>query len=220
MKVASLRSLFVGTCALLASAGGVQASVVSTFDADAEGWTLANGGVSLTWSNTLGNPGGGISGNDGASNRLWYFSAPAAFLGDQSSMLGGSLAWDRRYIGGGSSLAPDSFDIIIHAGSLQIGYLIPGSLDLPTWETLSVPLSSAGWVIAGNFPTPGVGPAVTEAQFAQALAGMTALYIQGEYRNGDDTGALDNVIMTPIPAPGSIACVAIGVVAMTGRRRK
>ncbi len=184
----------------VAAIQGARADVVSTFDTSTEGWTLINGGSSLTWSATLGNPGGGISGNDSVSNQLWYFSAPAAFLGDQSGVLGGTLTWDRRNLGG-SSAAGQAPDVILQGAMLRIGFAIPGNIDLPTWQTFSVPVSSAGWYIVPPFPSsPPTGASITPEQFASVLSSLTALYIQGEYRNGDDTGALDNVVLRGVCA--------------------
>lgn len=206
MKRGQSTSWLLAGCAGLVAATVAQADLVSTFDADAEGWSLANGGSGFAWGIALGNPGGGIRGSEGASGRLWYYSAPAAFLGDQSSMIGGSLSWDIRNISTGSP-AGESADVILHGAGIRIGYAIPGNLDLPAWQTFSVPLSSSGWfVMAGAFPnTPNTGDAVAESQFADVLAGLTAVYIQGEYRNGADSSALDNVIMAPAICP---ACAA------------
>lgn len=193
-------------CAVLAS-GVAHAEVVSTFNTDAEGWTLANGAGALTWALTLGNPGGGISGADTVGGRLWYFSAPAAFLGNQTVMLGGTISWDRRNLAGGSAVT-EVTDVILQGAGIRIGYPIPGNVDLPTWQTFSAPLSPTGWFIVGDFPaTPATGPAVTPAQFASVMADLTGMFLQGEYRNGNDVGALDNVIMAP-PAPICPECAA------------
>jgi len=181
--------------AAVTSVNVARADVMSTFDTSLEGWTLANGGDQLTWSATLGNPGGGISGNDSVSNRLWYFVAPSVYLGNQSHAIGGSLTWDRQNLGG-TGAAGAAADVILESATLRIGYAIPGNIDLPTWQTFSVPLSFTGWYIMPAFPgTPPTGTAVTEAQFESVLSSLTGLYIQGEYRNGNDTGVLDNVIM-------------------------
>lgn len=199
MKCGHSLSWALAGCAGLAMAGVARADVVSTFDTDAEGWSLANGAGSFTWGPALGNPGGGISGIDSVGGQLWYFSASAAFLGDQSAMSGGTLSWDRRNLVGGSAVT-EVTDAILQGAGLRIGYAIPGNIDLPTWQTFSVPLSPAGWFLVGNFPsTPSSGTAVTPAQFADILADLTGMYLQGEYRNGNDSGALDNVIMVPAP---------------------
>lgn len=204
-------------CAVAAIGAGAGADIISTFDSGGEGWSLANGGGSFTWNASLGNPGGGISGNDSASNQLWYFSAPAVFLGDQSMMAGGTISWDRRNIGGGSA-AGQAADVILQSSTLRIGYAIPGNIDLATWQTFSVPLSPIGWYVMPAFPsTPSTGTAVTAVQFYQVLADLTAMYLQGEYRNGDDTGALDNVIMAPVPAPGAAGLAMAGL--LVARRR-
>jgi len=207
MKRGQTISWLLAGCAGLVAANVAQADVVSTFDTGVEGWTLANGGFfPLAWSATLGNPGGCLQGREGSGGRLWYYAAPAAFYGDQSSMIGGSLSWDIRNIITGS-LAGAAADVILHGAGIRIGYAIPGNADLPEWQTFSVPLSASGWfVMPGGFPdTPFTGTPVTESQFADVLADVTALYIQGEYRNGGDSSALDNVIMAPAICP---ACAA------------
>jgi uncharacterized protein (TIGR03382 family) len=51
------------------------------------------------------------------------------------------------------------------------------------------------------------------------LADLTGMYIRGEYTNGSDATALDNVVLTVIPAPGTVGVTALAAVAGLRRRR-
>lgn len=77
-----------------AASAGLIAS--STFDTDADGWTLSGDGINLTWLATGGNPGGHIRGADDERGIGWHFDAPAKFLGDVSSAYGQLLTFDLR----------------------------------------------------------------------------------------------------------------------------
>lgn len=76
-------------------------AAISTFDTDADGWTVidfpgsgnysaVNGSFTSSW-----NPAGHISRTD-MSSFSFFFSAPSMFLGDQSIHLGGELKFDLR----------------------------------------------------------------------------------------------------------------------------
>lgn len=197
---------------------GARADITSTFDATTEGWTLSNGGDTLTWHAAQGNPAGAISGNESQSNRLWYYTAPAAYQGDLTAYLGGSVTWDLRGTTNGAA-SGESSDVILEGPAGRIGFSIPGNIDTASWQTFSVPLTSTGWFIAPAFPTTAsTGSSVTPALFSAVLTNITGFYIQGEYRDGNDTSFLDNVHVQA-PSPGAATLLGLGALAAVRRRR-
>jgi hypothetical protein len=193
---------------------GILAS--SAFDATAESWTVVNNGASVIpdYHATGGNPGGYISDSDAASGPIWYFSAPAIFLGDQSAAYGGLLSFDFRRTTGTVFNAAD----VVLTGS---GATLVIDLATPATTFTHYPVSlveSAGWrvsTLAGAVPT--------QSQMIAVLSGLTALEIRGEHISGADTGSLDNVILDAGPAPEPFTFALVGL-ALCGigclRRRK
>jgi hypothetical protein len=62
------------------------------------------------------------------------------------------------------------------------------------------------------------------ATFSQILQNVTALYIKGDMRNGDETTELDNVQVTAatgssVPEPSTIFLFGIGIASLAGLRR-
>ena len=125
-------------------------TVLSTFDADEEGWTSVP--ASVNFAAAGGNPGGYLHHVD-ASATSTYIIAPSQFLGDWSS---------------GNSLGSVGFDHkIFSLGSVVNGFLpyeirIAGSGDQATWFgatpagttdwlSLTAPLNEAAWSVTGNW---------------------------------------------------------------------
>lgn len=165
--------------------------VVSFFDNGDEGWLVRGDTSGLTdapvYSPTDGNPGGCIRASD-AGTDVWYFVAPLGFLGDVSPAFGLELRWDLRQAAADSQIeAPDvimtgeSLSLVIDAGPG------PGT----AWTSYKVRLdATAGWKV-GTL----TGPAATEAQIRSVLSALNDLRIRGEFRSGDDTEWLDNVVL-------------------------
>lgn len=204
--------------AMLLHAGVATAGASSDFSSDAEGWLLYGDSVTSapTYVATGGNPGGYINGTDKVLGGVWYFLAPAKFLGDNSTSYGQTLSFDLRMRGSGPLFA-DS-DVILAGGGLSLHYdfaSVPADL---TWTPYSVVLSeAAGWKV-GSLS----GPAATNAQMHSVLASVTSLKIRGEFITGPDNGDLDNVVLGAVPEPQTYAMMAAGL-ALLGwivRRRK
>src|SRR5688572_8582639 len=70
----------------------------SGFDADDDGWTIVGDAKETkpVYSPTGGNPAGLISAKDDAVGGVWYYHAPAKFLGDQSQAHGKTLSFDLK----------------------------------------------------------------------------------------------------------------------------
>jgi hypothetical protein len=191
--------------ALLATVACGQASavdIVSSFEDADEGWTvigltgggpyntLTGGPYTPTFSRPGGNPGGYISYYDDPSPNIeFHFSAPVRFLGNQSSSYGLRLLYDVRTSGGDSDWA--EADVILAGTNNMVIVVDTGPNPSTTWTRRSVYLTeSAGWRVGslnGRVPT--------RDEFLAVLFGLSALRIRGEYRNGYDTGFLDNVVL-------------------------
>jgi hypothetical protein len=170
----------------------------SSFDAGDEGWRVvgdAQGGSVLPdfipWG---GNPGGYVSATDDVLGGTWYWQAPDAFLGDRSASYGQLLTFDLRQSQTNYQFVRND-DLILTDGNLTLIFHLPYHPDTD-WTSYSISLdASSGWQVQeyGRAPTP--------AEMQDVLASLTDLRIRGEYRNGSDTGGLDNVILHPADCP-------------------
>lgn len=175
--------------------GGSANFAGSTFDANDEGWTLsgdADGRVELRA--VGGSPGGHICGKDSTNGDVWYFVAPAPFLGDKSKVYGTTLSWalkqDQMY----QQLS--GRDVVIQGMGTTIIYNIkatPGR----SWTTYDVhldALANSGWRVdqpgGGN---PETFPLATEEDLRAVFKNITSLRFRGEFTDGPDSACIDNV---------------------------
>jgi len=178
--------------------------VSSTFDSNSEGWAFVNDGTNLTFHPTGGNPGGYISVTDLQLGDVWYFSAPAKFLGNQSAASHGTLKYDLSQISGiGTTQFATAADVIIAGAGLQLVFNAGANpAQYPTWSSYSVPFdAAAGWRL---FQGGVIGANATQAQLDGVLAALTGLFIEGEFTTGADTGNLDNVSLEVAPEPTTL----------------
>lgn len=188
------------TCCGSLSSASAQAWVQSTFDTGTDGWTIIsnNGGCAIgalatpqifVWASTGGNPGGYFfrsSETPGVTTS--FFRAPAAYHGDQSSAMGGLLAFDLKQSATNSQF--DNPDVIIIGGGLVLFYNTAFN-PRTTWTHYEVPLrAGAGWFVGGCTTE------ATELDLEAVMSDITELWIRGEFRSGGDTCSLDNVIVT------------------------
>jgi len=171
--------------------------ITSTFETDDDGWQItgdAQGGAAVpNYETSQGNPAPSISATDDVQGGVWYFKAPGKFLGDKSGFYGGTLQFDLMQEFDGSPSQFDSDDIILEGGGLTMTYDTsqnPGDGSSETWTPYDVPLDDTGnWEINGS--------AASQPEIETVLGDLTELRIRGEYRNGSDTGYLDNVTLSP-----------------------
>ncbi len=201
------------------------ATVVSTFDTDADGWTMvtfAAGGPynvnptavgGLTWQATGGNPDGYIERNDVEGGAM-MFRAPAKFQGDQSIMVGGTISFDIQ--SDYDDRTVDSNVVIKGNGLTLVGQF-------------TNPVQDAGWfsravvLDAANFSKDIQGGAVvSDAELLSALTNVSDLFIGGEMHTGfpAETTGIDNVSLEAVPEPATIILLGSGVAAFMARRRK
>jgi len=186
----------------------VVAGIISTFDGDAEGWTLTAGGGTLTHLSTGGNPGGYITMRDDVNGALMAY-APAAFLGDLTAFNGGSLSVDLMQITTAAGDARGGFGYVTIEGvggdsaALDVVAGVPPS----TWKSYSTPLDATTW-------------GVTQASWETILADVKEIRMEVDsYVQFGDTVGFDNFGISAVPEPTSpAALLGIGVTALLGYR--
>ncbi len=173
-----------------------QPLAASTFDVDAEGWTVtgdAQGGTGVpNYVASGGNPGGYISAVDDETGGLWYWQAPAKFLGNIVDAYGYTLSFDLRQ----SALTQqrDDYDVMLKGPAGTFYYDTPYNPG-KTWTAYTVVLSeTAGWTKSdGSIPT--------KAEMQALLLNVETMQIRGEYRSAADIGDLDNVVLEGVRIP-------------------
>jgi len=192
-----LTSLAALTC-LTIIGGGVRFSIIAQtveplirheFTDSAQGWTV--GGDTrpddALFSPAGGHPGGCITGVDEALGETWYFVAPPTVLEQLPHAVNGRISYDLKQSGTLISLNDDDIVIVGRAGRLSYRFSTAPGID---WTGFSVRLSaSEGWTWNWNQPA-------TQPQMEQVLDAPTRLQIRGEYVTGEDTGSLDNFVLT------------------------
>ena len=172
------------------------AEISSTFDTDLDGWTSSAGGT-MTFGATGGNPGGFLRHAD-ADNSDMFVSAPAKFLGNRSSFIGGTVSFDGIEIDGATGdYSPYGIVKLRSGGAEVFADLAPANNPTAAWSTFSAPL---------NNPTFSTDPAT----FAAILSNLTAIEVLTESRVGIvETVGFDNFrLITPVPEPVTIASIA------------
>jgi hypothetical protein len=205
-----------------AASAGVIAS--SLFNVDAESWTGVTAdpftagypqalSLSVTYNAAGGNPGGHIGLLDGDGNDT-FFAAPAAYRGNISAAIGGTLQFDMQYR---DTLDYNGYDLVIKGGGLVLRYDGPIPPVTPTsWTTITYSLApGAGWTVDG-------AGAATLADFQTVFGSTTDFWITSEFTNGVvETALLDNVILTgadaQAPEPSTWSMLALGGLALAAR---
>jgi hypothetical protein len=192
------------------SAGGASAAtIVNSFDNDAEGWTASGG--NLTWQATGGNTGGYISMSDG-NTAFMQAVAGSSFLGDLSVFDGGTFSFDAIQTAQGTSGSYLSgFGIVRLSGggisaSLDVFTVNPTN----TWQTAAVLFDAATW-------------GLSQSAWDTLLSNVTSFRIETEsWNNVSETVGLDNIRLSnmspiPVPAAGLLLLSALGALGV-GRR--
>ncbi len=177
--------------------------IVSTFDADAEGWTADGALVSQIAAG--GNPGGFLRLEDNQDNTFSAF-APEKFLGDLSAFNGGQITYDIlvldpttplgnigsgfgriQLLGGGSNA---TFD---YAGNP----MVPSS---QFWTKYYVLMTAQAWN-------------TTPENWATVLSDVTKIDIILEPTGGATVG-LDNFRLHPVPEPATVLLFGAGLIGL------
>lgn len=172
-----------------------EGQITSTFETDADGWTLMDGAASQTiiHNPTGGNPTGYISStfnaSTGATVESWI--APPKFLGNQVvRSLGMNLTFDLQQSIASTSSGPNGSVRIENGSNVLVYSFIAAERPGTSWRSYSLKLDETGgwrWSSAG-------GVAATRSQVIQVLTNITALEIRASYAtNASYTASLDNV---------------------------
>lgn len=161
----------------------------SHFDAGDEGWRIVGDAENASglpeYQPTGGNPGGQLSAKDDAIGGVWYWAAPASYLGNQAEAYGGTLRFQLKQSSTDQQF--DDRDLILEGAGKKL------VLDLPNnpgtdWTSYTVSLRE------GSFKLETLeGQLASADDLRSVLADLKALWIRGEFVDGADTGALDNV---------------------------
>ena len=162
--------------------------LVHDFSISAEGWLIAGdtGPGGPIFHPTGGRSGGYISNTDEAVGETWYFQAPASVLTQLATAEGGRLEYRLKQDSADAGFPDDDVVIVGEAGRLSYRFdYAPGT----EWTDFSVLLSaSANW--RWNWTA-----RATEEQIRSVLGRPSRLEIRGEYRTGDDVGAMDRFVL-------------------------
>lgn len=202
----------------LALAGTSFANVISTFDTDSEGWTVAGNDPDnmVQYFSTGGLPGGFIQRTD-TSVSYFHFQAPAKFLGNLTGY--SYISYDLLQTV--TSNDTSWFYRVVLEGA---GLMLLNSVELPvnptSWVHQQVYFQPLGWQLITNLGHVSGAP-VTAEQFASVLSNVTALYITGDLANMPvDIASLDNVMMINTPEPSTVVLISAGLAGLWLRRRR
>ncbi len=213
MAAKRILSALVLSCVLPALA---TASVVFTFNAQNEAWVVVDypfhshvatpGMQGLPYDGGFGLPAGSVRIGDVYGET--GIAAPAAILGNQSAAYGDTLKYD-IYLRFSDQVAYPA--VILNAGTYSLYFDRP-SPAIGSWTAVAIPLKEAGWKRAGT------GEAATPAEFQQALANLSGVYIYTEWNSGPDDTNVDN-IRWPGASTG-VSPYAFDGLALTGRTQR
>lgn len=189
----------VAVAILLRPQQSLAAFPAHTFDTDAQGWRIIGSSTDygppttapdaiVAW-DTRGNPDGALAVGD--NFYATWISAPAPFLGNQSSMVGQSFSYDIfiRYTDQTSVPYPS---VAIESNGLKLLYTI-ATPPLNTWNRRVVMFDPALWTVGEGIGSPTPGPTATPAQLQSALSNLQGLYFLTEWRTGPDDTSVDNI---------------------------
>jgi hypothetical protein len=203
---------------MVGAASAAPPTVTSSFDSDAEGWTVRDllppfgGGQAVQWL-----AGGQIASTD--LNSWNVFSAPLAYLGDKSAYLGGSLSFDLSDTVADADASTAYPTLALRSGLVALVWFggAPGTALTSFAATLA---PSAAWqrVVGGNQDNLTLIPA-TAADFAAVLGSLQAVQINADWYDGgapvNDFSVLDNVrLAAPVPEPTTACMLGLGLLAV------
>lgn len=178
----------------------------STFDRGDEGWIVADlscsnynsvlGTYDVSWFASGGHPGGHIGRFD-PSNNCYFFDAPAAFMGDQSSRIGGELHFSLRTTE--IDWPPGRVVVLIGNNTVLVHMFAAPSNQ---WQRFIVPLVASSFRL-----NTADGPKVSDQQFAAAMADLEVVRISAEHGAVvEETTWLDSVCLRDTVCPADLNC--------------
>ncbi|HEY9045828.1 MAG TPA: FG-GAP-like repeat-containing protein [Ohtaekwangia sp.] len=179
-----------------------QAQVVSNFNSGADGWTcIEQGGTTVTpaYSAAGGNPGGYLSQDivttSLPNSNLWFWLAPAKFLGNRSLSYNQTLSFDLQQSQSGTDVSIFGDVVLTNtADGYTLYYPLPTKPATASWSSYTIALNeTAGWK-KGNLS----GPAPTKDEMKRTLVNLSSLKIRAKYMGvvtGSYIAKLDNVVL-------------------------
>jgi hypothetical protein len=208
----------LSAAAVLAPASsGAMNLVRSDFVADAEGWGAFNGISSRRWFAEGGYPDGYVQATDGGAEQIFAFVAPAAWLGDLSAAVGGTLSWAMKVSTLAFPMSVPWADVKLGGGGLVIAGDAGADPGLD-WTERSIAFVPGAWRL-GEYD----GPLATAADIATVLANVEFMHLRGEFSGAArDTTALDTVVLTAVPELPAAWLTLSGLAALSllHRRRR
>lgn len=200
----------------MSAVAGAQVLAASAFKQGDESWSVQNGAGNFLWLATGGDPGGYIRALEiPEPSSLWFFSAPASFLGNKAAAYGGTLSFSMR-----SNWSPP--EITAPHASVQLlganGVLLALQGDVPPaldWTRFSVSLVADGDWKLGSVN----GSAASAADMQAVLSDLLALRINGDFGQGVEVSGLDSVVLSAVPEPAAMALFLAGLAVVVGRAR-
>ncbi|MBN2506890.1 MAG: immunoglobulin domain-containing protein [Verrucomicrobia bacterium] len=180
VAVSNLMEVVSCEVATVAVDASMAALVMSTFDANLEGW-----GVTSAAANARSQDGFATAEDVGA-DVPWSWVAPAKFLGNQSGAYGGWLQFEVWH-SAAAGTALSAATVWLEGSGLSLEYY---SSDLPSTvrNLYRIPLEAgSGWVRSDE------GRVATDEELKELLGAVSGLRIRGKHRAGSGSGGLDNV---------------------------
>lgn len=199
--------------AAMASGASALTLAASDFSSGSQGWFAVNGAHDLAWVES-----GYVQARDFSGETLWFFVAPASYLGDKLAVYGGSLSYALKSDSTSLPLATPYADVhLLGQNGVRLVYagnVLPGT----EWTSYSVPLLANGaWHVDSL-----AGATATAADFAGVLASLRQLRIRGDYRQAVETTGLDAVVLSSaaVPEPMTAWLWLAGLAALAGTARR
>lgn len=207
-------SLFGIAC--LVACPVASASLVSTFDSGADGWSVnsdepAAGVAGFGWTAHDGNPGGSVQARDTGLGG-WWFVAPAAWVGDWSGYLGGGISFD-VFATPGTSTTPNPpvpAVVLVLADGGNLRAVTGAGAVQGQWVAAEIELTADNFTLTNS----------SYSTFAEALAHVSGFVIPGDFVfQQQDVTRLDNVRVSAVPEPATWALALGGLIAALWSRR-
>jgi hypothetical protein len=219
MNVPRSAVLRAAAAAVMLALGGAASSATmasSSFDTGSEGWLAVNGSTPIAWVPSGGTDGAYVRASDSRTGALWFFSAPSAYLGDQSAAFGAELSFSLRSEQPSAPLnTPYAQVQLLGTNGILLAWH-GGSDPGPDWTSYTVSLDTAsGWTVGSL----GGAPA-TEADLRSVLGSLQVLRIRGDYGQAVDSTGLDSVsLASAVPEAPVSVMLLLGLAGIGATRR-